>query len=120
MPASRIVPRCVAAVAFAASASAAAPAPRPARPLSEAALPPAQGALTVSPEPGGAFWRFRIENKSSGPVRIPAPPHLLSFELPPPAPAAEPDTKKKAPAPPRPLRCVLPDDARPSTDDERE
>ena len=92
----------------------------------EPALPPASVALKVAPGSNGAPWRLTIENTGEGPIRIPADPRLLVLELTPPAPA-EPEatngsnakkaaTKKPVPAP----RCILPDDARPSTDEGRE
>ena len=90
----------------------------------EAALPPPQVTLTVTPGSGGSPWRLQIENKGEGPVRIPADPRLLILELTP-ANAAEPEeaekknAKKKAPVLAAP-RCSLPDDARPSTDDGRD
>jgi hypothetical protein len=85
-----------------------------------APLPPPQVRLKVTPGPGGAPWRMSIENRGDGPVRIPADPRLLILEL---TPAGEPEptdpkAKKKAPSPPP--RCVLPADARPSTDDGRD
>lgn len=80
---------------------------------------PAAGAikLTITPSASGP-WSMRIQNMGEGPVRVPADPRLLSLEIATPNAAAEVDRKTKAPlaAP----RCVLPDDARPSTDDGRE
>jgi hypothetical protein len=105
-------------------ASSGAPAKTPA-PDPEPALPPPHVTLTVTPGSSGGPWRLQIENQGEGPVRIAADPRLLIFELTPPAPAApeatkpEATSKKKAPAPAAP-RCILPDDARPSTDDGRE
>jgi len=93
---------------------------RPAKKTAEPpppALPPAQVTLKVTPGPDGAPWRLSIENTGDGPVRIPADPRLLVLDL---TPAGEEasdgkkDAKKKAP--PAPPRCMLPSDARPSTD----
>lgn len=80
-------------------------------------LPPPQVKLEVTPDTNGKPWRLRIENTGEGPVRIPADPRLLVLELTPPA-SAEPAPKaKKAAAAPATLRCILPSDARPSTDE---
>lgn len=91
----------------------------------EPTLPPPRVALTLTPGSNGGPWRLHIENKGEGPIRIPADPRLLVLELTPAvATASEADTGKgakkaqqKAPPPPR---CILPDDARPSTDEGRE
>ncbi len=86
----------------------------------EPALPPPQVTLKVTPDAIGGPWRLHIENTGEGPVRIPADPRLLVLELTPPA-SAEPEPKaKKAPAGPTTLRCILPADARPATDEGRE
>jgi hypothetical protein len=81
----------------------------------EPSLPPIQLALAVSAEPGGALWHYTIENKTNGPVRLSADPMLFSFELTPPATETEP--AKKRPVGPKTIRCVLPDDTRPTTDE---
>ncbi|MBX3214182.1 MAG: hypothetical protein KF850_19260 [Labilithrix sp.] len=81
-------------------------------PAANAGLPPAQVTLKVTADPNGGPWRLQIENAGEGPVRIAADPRLLILELTPAADGAP--VKGKAPAPPR---CVLPTDARPSTDD---
>lgn len=92
----------------------------------EPALPPASVTLKVTPGSSGAPWRLTIENAGEGPVRIAADPRLLVLELTPPlAPEPEPsaakaDKRKKAPKPPPAPRCVLPDDARPPSDEGRE
>lgn len=94
----------------------------PARPVpvTEPPLPPPELKLTVAPGVGGAPWRLRIENKSEGPVRIPADPRLLVLELAPASAASPENGKAKKGVPPAAPRCVLPDDARPFTDDVRE
>lgn len=73
--------------------------------------------LTITPAATG-LWTLRIQNTGDSPVRIPADARLLSLEITPPNAPVELDKKTKAPlgAP----RCVLPDDARPSTDEGRE
>src|SRR5512135_2787011 len=74
----------------------------------EAADPPPL-VLTVTPPPagkGGGPWRLRVANNGDVPVRIAADPRLLSLEL----------TPKEG----KPLRCVLPDDTRPTSDEGRE
>ncbi len=100
--------------------SSGAPAAKAAAP--EPVLPAPQVTLKVTPGTGGAPWRLQIENTGEGPVRIPADPRLLILELTPAAApeAADPGGKKKATKPPPPPRCILPDDARPSTDEGRE
>ncbi|MCW5836383.1 MAG: hypothetical protein KIS78_28545 [Labilithrix sp.] len=83
-------------------------------PTTEASgLSPARVTLKVTPDPSGGPWRLQIENAGEGPVRVAADPRLLILELTP-APDAAPAKGKTAPAAPR---CVLPADARPSTDD---
>ena len=98
----------------------AAPPKKNVRAAPEPTLPPVQLALTVSAEPGGARWRYKIENKSNGPVRLSADPMLFSFELTPPATEPEPATKRpttRRAREPKTIRCVLPDDTRPTTDE---
>jgi hypothetical protein len=89
-------------------------------PAPEPQLPAAQVTLKVTPGASGGPWRMQIENTGEGPVRIPADPRLLVLELTPPAGGPEDASAKakaKAPAAPATLRCILPDDARPSTDE---
>lgn len=112
---------CLAVLATSVASSGAPAAKQAATP--EPALPPAQVTLKVTPGTNGAPWRLAIENTGEGPVRVPADPRLLVLELTPaPAPAAEATSGKanasKKPQPPP--RCILPDDARPSTDEGRE
>ena len=78
-------------------------------------LPAPPLVLSVSPGTGGGPWKMKIENTGDVPVRVAADPRLLSFELAP--PASEANANKK---PPKPLRCALPDDARPATDEGKE
>lgn len=82
-------------------------------------LPSAKVMLEVTPASGNAPWRLRVTNKDEVPVRIAADARLLVLDLEPPATAAtEPvakQTKAKAKAP-GPIRCILPSDARPSSD----
>ncbi len=82
----------------------------------EPALPQASVSLKVTPGKDGGPWTLKIENTGELPVRIAADAHLLSFELTPPA-VTEADPKKKTAKAPAVLRCTLPDDARPSTDE---
>jgi hypothetical protein len=86
----------------------------------EPSLPPAPVTLTITPAAGVAPWRLRIENKGELPIRIPAEPRLLVLELTPPVAEPDPADKKKKAAPAGPLRCILPDDTRPATDDSNE
>lgn len=108
---------------FEASDLAAAPPVAAARPVTKAkprevepALPQASVSLKVTPGKDGGPWTLKIENTGELPVRIAADARLLSFELTPPA-ATETDPKKKTAKAPAVLRCTLPDDARPSTDE---
>lgn len=97
-----------------ASAAPAKPAPEPLAP----ALPAPALAFKVAPASSGP-WRMSIENTGDVPIRIPADARLLVLDLAPPAAAPEPkEPKKKAPA--GPIRCTLPDDARPSSDEGHE
>jgi hypothetical protein len=80
-------------------------------------LPPPQVSLKVTPGSSGAPWRLSIENTGNGPVRIPADPRLLILELTPAGELQPADPKAKKKALQQPPRCVLPADARPSTDD---
>lgn len=79
------------------------------------ALSPPSVTLKVTPGSGGAPWKLEVANTGEEPVRIPADPRLLSLEITEPETARAP-TKKGA-KPSAPLRCVLPDDARPPSDE---
>ena len=88
-------------------------------------LPP-QLALTLAPPAAGAGgpWKVRVENTGDVPVRLAADPRLLVLEITPPAGFVDP-TKVKKPGTAaakkgeevKPARCILPDDARPATDE---
>lgn len=78
--------------------------------------------LTITPAATG-LWSMRIQNTGDTPVRVPADPRLLSLEITPPAgatPSEPAKGKTKAKAPAGPPKCVLPDAARPSTDEGHE
>jgi hypothetical protein len=92
-------------------------APAKAAPAPEPSLPAPAATLKVTPGTGGGPWKIQIENAGEGPLRLTADPRLLILELTPPAPAEPVKGKPKATGP---IRCILPDDARPSTDDGRE
>jgi len=83
-------------------------------------------ALTVTPGTGGGPWKLRIENTGDVPIRIAADPRLLVLEVTPPAGTVlDPTPPKTRPAPkkaaePVTVRCALPDDARPATDEGRD
>lgn len=77
-------------------------------------LPSPPLVLTVTPGTAGGPWTMRVENTGDVPVRIAAEPRLLALEL----SAASGDAKTGGKA--RPLRCALPEDARPSTDEGKE
>jgi hypothetical protein len=68
-----------------------------------AELPPANVTLEVAPGP--TTWRMTIRNDGDTPVRIAADERLLTLTI------TAPDGKKK------PVRCVVPDDIRPSNDE---
>jgi hypothetical protein len=109
------IERCSMMAAGALLLAAAAPPPK-AKPEPAPALPAAQVTLKVTPGSGGGPWSLRVENGGDLPVRIPGNARLLSMELTPPAATeATPVAKNKKPA--GPIKCVLPDDSRPSTDD---
>lgn len=73
--------------------------------------------LTVTPSATGP-WALRVQNTGDSPVRIPADARLLALEITPPAGhAVELDKVAKKGAPVGSPTCVLPDDARPSTDE---
>lgn len=88
----------------------------PAKPAAPPApsLPSPSLSFKVAPAPTGP-WRLSIENTGDVPLRIAADARLLVLDLTP--PEAPPDPKKKKKAPAGPIRCVLPDDARPSSDE---
>ena len=85
-------------------------------------------ALSVTAAAGGGPWKLRVENTGELPVRIAADPRLLVLEVTPPAGFVEPATAgaKRTVAPPKSdgapkaVRCALPEDARPATDEGRE
>jgi hypothetical protein len=104
------------AITVAVSASFAAPPAKTPAPDPAPALPAPQVGLKITPGSGGGPWSLKIENLGEGPVRIPADPRLLILELTPAALDTPVATKKKQ-APLAAPRCVLPDDARPSSDD---
>jgi hypothetical protein len=56
-----------------------------------------------------------VKNKGAVPLRLVADARLLSLEIEPDAPSDSPASTAK----PKPVRCALPADMRPSTDDER-
>jgi hypothetical protein len=100
-----------------------------AAPAPEPALPAPPAVLTVAPEPGGALWRVRIENKGESPLRVVADPRLLVFELTPAANAtaesaagtkAAKGAKAAGTTATGPLRCSLPADTRPSSETGKE
>lgn len=87
----------------------------------ESALPAPPLALSVTPGTGGGPWKLKIENTGDVPVRITADARLLALEVMPPAGFVDPTTKKGTkPKPVGTVRCILPDDARPSSDEGRE
>jgi hypothetical protein len=83
-------------------------------------LSPPPLALTVTPGKGGGPWKLGIENTGDVPIRIAADPRLLILEVTPPVGTVL-DTTPKRPAPkaadPVTVRCALPEDARPATDE---
>ena len=79
--------------------------------------------VSVTAGTGGGPWRLRVENTGDVPVRIAADPRLLVLDVTPPAGFVDPTVKAKRTAKvqePQPVRCVLPEDARPSTDEGRD
>jgi hypothetical protein len=81
--------------------------------------------VSVTPGTGGGPWKLRVENTGDVPVRIAADPRLLVLDVTAPAGFVDPTAKTKRAATakaqePQPVRCVLPDDARPSTDEGRD
>lgn len=77
----------------------------------EPALPAPAVKLVLTAGPGGAPWRIQIVNEGQVPVRIPADARLLGLELTPTT-----DGKKK----PIVVKCTLPDDSRPASDEGNE
>src|SRR6476659_1675032 len=67
-------------------------------------------ALTVTPGTGGGPWKLVVTNAGELPVLLAADVRLLTLELVPQNPSAKVTT----------LRCELPADARPATDEGRE
>lgn len=87
----------------------------------ESSLPAPPLALSVTPGTGGGPWKLKVENTGDVPVRITADARLLVLEVTPPADFVDPTTKKGTkPKPVGTVRCILPDDARPSSDEGRE
>lgn len=78
--------------------------------------PPPNVELTVQATPGSTRWKVRIENKDAVPLRLVADARLVSFEIEPPAEAAPANPRA---AKPKPVKCTLPADMRPQSDDER-
>jgi hypothetical protein len=62
--------------------------------------------LSLTPGTGGGPWRLRIENTGDVPVRIATDSRLLVLEVTAPAGSVA-----------KPVRCALPEDARPATDE---
>ena len=89
-------------------------------------LPPPPLTLSVAPGASGGPWKLRIENTGDVPMRLAADPRLLVLEVTPPAGTVlDPvDPKKRAPVRKTPdagtVRCILPADARPVTDEARD
>jgi hypothetical protein len=91
-----------------------------------AALPAPPLTLSVTPAAGGGPWTLKVENTGDVPVRIAADPRLLVLEVTPPAgfvdeaAAAKAKASRRKPEVPKTLRCELPADTRPSSDDGHE
>jgi hypothetical protein len=89
----------------------------------EGPVAPPPLAVTVTPGTGGGPWTLRVENTGEVPVRLVADPRLLALELTRPAeaepePAKKPPGKRKKAAPAATtLRCALPADTRPTSDE---
>lgn len=66
--------------------------------------------LSVTPGTGGGPWKLVVTNGGELPVLIAADPRVVALDLIPQNPSAKVTT----------LRCALPDDARPSSDEGRE
>lgn len=86
------------------------------------ALSPPPLTVSLTPGTGGGPWKLHVENTGDVPVRIAADPRLLVLDVTPPADFVDPTVKTKRPgsakpAEPKPVRCVLPQDARPATDE---
>ncbi len=93
------------------------PAPRRApapKPPAAPALPPPDVALDLEPAAKGNLWTLRVKNKGSVPLRVVTDPRLVKITFPP----AESPAAGKSKKPPKPVTCVLPDDARPWGDGE--
>ena len=78
--------------------------------------------VSLTPGSGGAPWKLRVENTGDVPVRVAADPRLLVLDVTPPAGFVDPTIKTKRaaaakPEEPKPTRCILPDDARPASDE---
>ena len=89
------------------------------------ALPPPPLTLTVTPGAAGAPWQLRVDNPGELPIRVAADARLLALEIAPPGDAsanasANASASANATATAKPVRCTLPDDARPATDEGRE
>lgn len=106
------------AAALPASASAQTKAPAPAGPVTSPALPAPSVTLTVTPGPGGGPWRLAVQNNGEAPVRLTADPRLLVLEVM--RPASEAPAKGVKARVPATVTCVLPDDARPASDEGRD
>ncbi|AKV03597.1 hypothetical protein AKJ09_10260 [Labilithrix luteola] len=83
------------------------------------ALPSPPLDFIVTQGGGGSPWTLRIANSGELPVRIAADPRLLTLELTP-AETAAANPKAKTAKAPALVRCTLPADTRPSTDEGRE
>lgn len=92
----------------------------------ESALAPPPLAFTVTPAGGGGRWALKIENTGDVPVRIAADARLLVLEITPPAgfvdgaAVAKAKAARKKVEEPKPVRCALPADARPTSEDGHE
>lgn len=84
-------------------------------------------ALTITSGAGGGPWKLRIENTGDLPIRIAADPRLLVLDVTPPAgtvlettPAQKRAGGTARATEPVTVRCALPEDARPATDEGRD
>lgn len=106
------------------TSDAADPAPALPSPPLDFTVTPGVGAASGDSAGGGSPWTLRIANSGELPVRIAADPRLLVLELTPAATAAPANAKSaksaKTAKAPSLLRCMLPADSRPSTDEGRE
>lgn len=87
---------------------------KPAQPPAPPPPPPDVELEIAPPAPDAPRWKMVVRNKGAVPLRLVADARLLSFDIEPDAPADAP-----AEAKPKPVRCALPADMRPSGDDER-